>query len=76
LIRSPRRLLAVSTGDAHGSFSFDDELTITDDGRRVLAGDADRVSLCGIDRWLGGVHVTGTGPVWRWDARRQVVRVA
>jgi hypothetical protein len=48
-------------------------LAITDDGRRVLAGDADRVALNGIDRWLGGVHVQGRGPVWRWDATRQTV---
>jgi hypothetical protein len=47
--------------------SLDAELTLTDDGRRVLAGDADRVALCGIDRWLGGVHLTGRGPVWRWN---------
>jgi plastocyanin len=26
------------------------------------------IALCGIDRWLGGVHLEGSGPVWRWDA--------
>jgi hypothetical protein len=40
---------------------------LTDDGRRVLAGDADRVELLGIDRWVGGTHVV-PGAVWRWDA--------
>ena len=24
--------------------------------------------LCGIDRWFGGVHVSGRGPAWRWSA--------
>jgi hypothetical protein len=40
---------------------------ITDDGRRVLAGDTDRVELLGIDRWVGGTHLV-PGAVWRWDA--------
>jgi hypothetical protein len=40
---------------------------LTDDGRRVLAGDADRVELLGIDRWVGGTHLV-PGAVWRWDA--------
>jgi hypothetical protein len=52
------------------ALSLDDELMLTDDGRRVLAGDADRVRLRGIDRWLGGVHLTGRGPVWRWHQMR------
>jgi len=40
---------------------------LTDDGRRVLAGDLDRVELLGIDRWVGGTHLQ-PGAVWRWDA--------
>jgi hypothetical protein len=31
--------------------------------------DAVRVAICGIDRWLGGVHVQGHGRAWRWSAR-------
>jgi len=27
------------------------------------------VKLCGIDRWLGGVHMQGRGRAWRWSAR-------
>jgi hypothetical protein len=48
-------------------------LAITDDGRRVLAGEADHVTLNGIDRWLGGVHVQGHGPVWRWDSTNETI---
>jgi hypothetical protein len=48
-------------------------IAITDDGRRVLAGDADRVELVGIDRWLGGTHLT-RDRIWRWDA--EAARVA
>jgi hypothetical protein len=46
-------------------------LRLTPAGERVLRGEADRVELLGIDRWLGGTHVTAED-VWRWDpaARR------
>jgi hypothetical protein len=30
---------------------------LTDAGRRVLEGSADRVELLGIDRWVGGIHL-------------------
>jgi len=39
---------------------------LTAEGRAVLAGEADRVELLGIDRRLGGTHVT-TENAWRWD---------
>jgi hypothetical protein len=42
-------------------------VTITEIGHRVLDGKADHVKLNGIDRWLGGVHLTGTDAAWRWD---------
>jgi hypothetical protein len=45
----------------------DGSAAITDAGRRVLAGEADRVDLLGIDRWVGGTHLV-PGAVWRWDA--------
>jgi hypothetical protein len=72
LVRPPRPLLRTSRGSA--GLSLDDEVSVTEDGRRVLAGDIDRVRTCGIDRWLGGVQLSGNGPVWRWDRGRQQVR--
>ena len=42
-------------------------LHLTSTGRQVLAGDADHVELNGIDRWIGGVHLTGPAARWRWD---------
>ena len=42
-------------------------LRLTDTGARVLAGDADHVTLNGIDRWIGGVHLHGPDVRWRWD---------
>jgi hypothetical protein len=43
------------------------QIRLTSAGERVLEGKADRVELLGIDRWVGGTHVT-TDAVWRWDA--------
>jgi Domain of unknown function (DUF1835) len=40
---------------------------LTDAGARVLAGELDHVRLNGIDRWIGGVHLRGHEPRWRWD---------
>ncbi len=40
---------------------------ITVAGRSVLSGAADRVTLNGIDEWLGGVHLQGRANIWRWD---------
>ncbi|HUE87424.1 MAG TPA: hypothetical protein VMO26_15220 [Vicinamibacterales bacterium] len=76
LLNGPRPLVARADGPHQGPgapLSLDDELELTGDGRRVLAGDADRVTLCGIDRWLGGVHLEGRGPVWRWHPTRATV---
>jgi len=44
-------------------------IALTPAGRDVLSGSADRVRLCGIDRWFGGIHAKGSGPVWRWSGR-------
>jgi hypothetical protein len=49
-------------------------VAVTARGREALAGAIDRVHECGIDDWRGGVHLTGKGPVWRWDgAQRKLV---
>lgn len=92
LITGPRPLLVV-VGDRPSDFNDpewwrdDDDapaLAVTDDGAKVLAGEADRVALNGIDRWLGGVHLVApagrhhvaTVPLWRWDEPRGTVRLA
>jgi len=43
------------------------DVSLTDDGRRVIAGADDRIRLNGIDTWLGGVQLIGFEPAWRWD---------
>lgn len=50
-------------------------LRLTDIGARVLAGAADQVTLNGVDRWIGGVHLFGRHVTWRWDdATETIVR--
>ena len=43
------------------------EFKLTEAGHAVLNGEADFVALNSIDLWLGGVHLTGSGNVWRWN---------
>ena len=45
-------------------------------GREVLAGRADHPALNGLDRWVGGVHLRGLAPKWRWDTARGLVETA
>ena len=55
---------------------LESSVSLTEAGRAVLAGQLDRVTACGIDRWLGGVHLHGHGPLWRWDdAEQRVIHV-
>jgi hypothetical protein len=42
-------------------------------GRQVLAAHADHARLNGVDRWIGGVHLRGRNPAWRWDADRGAI---
>jgi hypothetical protein len=53
----------------------DGAFELTEAGRDVLSGSADRLRLCGIDRWLGGVHLIGEGPSWRWNAEEGCVTI-
>jgi hypothetical protein len=57
----------VTISGADGSDSLAGTIEITPAGREVLEGRVDRAALAGIDRWLGGVHLTGRTPRWRWD---------
>jgi hypothetical protein len=50
-------------------------VSLTDTGRAVLARTKDKVALCGINRWLGGVHLQSGADQWRWsDERKRIVR--
>jgi hypothetical protein len=50
------------------------QLRLTATGEQTLRGEADRVELLGIDRWIGGTHITPDN-AWRWDpAELKLVR--
>ena len=36
-------------------------------GQEVFDGTADAAALNPVDHWLGGVHLHGDAPLWRWD---------
>jgi hypothetical protein len=55
-------------GDASDDAAWSRGVALTAAGQDVLHGRADHVRLNGIDRWLGGVHLTGHEAEWRWDA--------
>jgi hypothetical protein len=67
LTGGPTPLLTSTAGPAPGGGMPTGTLSITDAGRAVLEGRADRVALCGIDRWIGGVHLQPGDRLWRWD---------
>jgi hypothetical protein len=47
-------------------------VTLNDLGEVVLDGGADYVELNGLDKWMGGVHLTPAN-IWRWDADAHVL---
>ena len=57
-------------GDAHTFARL--PLRLTRNGELVLARKADRVALLGLDRWVGGTHLT-PGAVWRRDGERSLL---
>ena len=65
LASGPRPLLEVDE-------LADRRVRLTADGEDSLAGRADAIALRGIDRWIGGVHLTGTAR-WRWDRQRAAI---
>jgi len=56
------------------SYQFNgSEIGLTDTGRSVLAGKSDHITLNGIDRWIGGVHLLGHRVRWRWEERAKEI---
>lgn len=73
-VRHP--LLKVSNGgSSNGTLSpekmHEATFEMTETGEAVLTGQADFVEINGLDTWLGGVHLSGTTNLWRWDDQRQ-----
>lgn len=64
-------LLTLDLSSVEEGLVLQGHAALTDAGRSVLSGEHDRVTACGIDRWLGGVHLQSGGRLWRWDDTRQ-----
>ena len=81
MTQSKRPLLRASHGGfvlpslcASWSEFNEQQIVITQAGERVLANELDWIEINGIDKWLGGVHLT-TANLWRWDRKaRSLVR--
>ena len=65
-------LLAYAPANGSGAGPLGGTVALTEFGRDVLDGRADRVAMAGIDLWLGGVHLHGR-TAWRWDDERQAM---
>lgn len=66
LSRTSPALVTIADGSADNGATLQGTVSLTDAGRDVLTGRRDRVA-CGMDRWLGGVHLRTGAPMWRWD---------
>ena len=77
LARGPAPLVMLDPPDALRPPTADalrrTHVAITAVGRDVLAGGSDWIELGGIDRWVGGVHLTPDN-AWRWDDAAGTVR--
>ena len=74
LSRTTPALLTYEAGASTAGQVLHGAVAITNAGRDVLAGRLDRIAACGLDRWYGGVHLLGDGPMWRWDDRAERLR--
>lgn len=62
---------SLPTGDSRDPAFRDQQLVLTSEGKKALAGQTDWIKINrGIDRWLGGVHLQGKNATWRWDTQR------
>ena len=76
LSRTTPALLTYDAGASTAGQVLHGAVAITNAGRDVLAGRLDRIAACGLDRWYGGVHLQGRGPMWRWDDQAERIRNA
>ncbi len=72
LSRTTPPLIAFASDGAGGNF-WKGMVTLTEAGREVLTRSRDRVA-CGLDKWLGGVHLQSGSNIWRWEDDRGRVR--
>jgi hypothetical protein len=70
LIESSRALATVRSRNVFKNL----KVKLTKAGREVLSGSLDHVTLNGINRWIGGVHLTGKKVKFRWNTQRQALQ--
>jgi hypothetical protein len=75
LARTSPPLLSLDLATVDRGHVLRGHVSLTDTGRSVRSGALDRVATCGIDRWLGGVHLESGGPGWRWDDARERITI-
>ena len=63
-------LMTMQSGPMRQGFPLGD-VALTEAGREVLGGRADQIRLNGIDRWMGGVHLTAAKS-YRWNGERVI----
>jgi hypothetical protein len=78
-------LRSVNSEGSKNDFTNDSELTpekatttrfeLTESGESVLKGEADFVTLNGIDLWLGGVRLQNQNNLWRWNEESETLKV-
>jgi len=67
-------LLAATVAERHSPADLKQAtFEITGRGRETLSGEVDFIVSNGIDTWLGGVHLNGSSPIWRWDEREREI---
>jgi len=74
LAEAPTLLLDAEPSGA--PVGHDTRLRLTQAGQEVLDGRQDHVGLNGIDRWIGGVHLTGRAVAWRWDEGTESIAIS
>lgn len=77
LTKAKTPLLVTTKDDLDGSLASGAfakaHFELTEEGASVLEGKGDFVELNGIDAWLGGVHLSGTENLWRWDEQKELI---
>jgi hypothetical protein len=58
--------LVTITGNASNAPFESSTFELTETGRAVLEGRLDHASINELDVWIGGVHLHGSHPIWRW----------
>jgi hypothetical protein len=76
LAHGPRPLVAIEDGQPLPRWEPPRDtpariVALTADGARVLRGELDAAAIRPGERWLGGVHLAGPRPAWRYDRQHR-----